>query len=297
MNLRRVFSGIMFVTMAVVVAACGTGNGDVTDEPGLPNPASVYCQEQGGRLEIRQEPDGGGSYGVCIFPDGTECEEWALFNKKCEQGMYVQAEDGMGYVNIVQEAGLGDTINLEIFELNFETSDEPYSLLLTIDDPEDLEEIISAFDVNIRPGPGLLCAPLYQLYFHLADGEVEVFDYSCGENEATFLRGEQAYIVGEDYMPPPLFNGLIVEHIQSTWAQSINPTLEYGLDHAVTLELFETVVTESGGEPVVITAEVVSLLTTKDTNAIAAFASALNAEFSFMPNARMSIPSSSPLMT
>lgn len=286
MNIRRLFSLSGLVLLTVMVAACGTGIGGTSEEPGMPNPASVFCEEQGGRLEIRQESEGGGLYGVCVFPDGSECEEWALFNGKCEQGMYERAEDGMGYVNIVQEANLGNTVILEIFELNFETSDEPYSLLLTIDDREDLEQIISAFDVNIRPGLGLLCAPIYQLYFHLADGGVEKFDYSCGEDEATFLRGEQAYIAGSDYAPPPLFNILMVEHIQSTWAQSINPTLEYGLDQAMTLELLETIVTESDDVSVIITAEGVSLLKTKDTNMIAAFASALNAEHNFMTSAR-----------
>ncbi len=169
MNFRKIFSLSGLVLLTVMVAACGTGNGTTTQEPGMPNPASVFCEEQGGRLEIRQESEG--SYGVCVFPDGSECEEWALFNGKCEQGMYDQAEDGMGYVNIVQEANLENAVILEIFELNFEPSDESYSLLLTIDDPEDLEEIISALDVIIRPGPGLLCAPIYQLYFHLADDE------------------------------------------------------------------------------------------------------------------------------
>jgi putative hemolysin len=36
---------------------------------GLPNPASVYCAERGGQLEMRS--DGSGTYGVCIFADGS----------------------------------------------------------------------------------------------------------------------------------------------------------------------------------------------------------------------------------
>jgi putative hemolysin len=49
----------------------------------LPNPASVYCQKLGYKLEIRTNPDGS-QYGVCIFPDGTECEEWAFFRGECK---------------------------------------------------------------------------------------------------------------------------------------------------------------------------------------------------------------------
>ena len=43
----------------------------------IANPASVHCVELGGRLEI--ENGGGGSIGLCHLPDGSVCEEWALF--------------------------------------------------------------------------------------------------------------------------------------------------------------------------------------------------------------------------
>jgi putative hemolysin len=45
---------------------------------GMPNPASVSCTEQGGRVNLRRDA-AGNLYGVCLFPDGRECEEWALF--------------------------------------------------------------------------------------------------------------------------------------------------------------------------------------------------------------------------
>lgn len=51
---------------------------------GLANPASVYCQEQGGRLEIRSGE--GGEVGICVFADGSECEEWAFFRGECAPG-------------------------------------------------------------------------------------------------------------------------------------------------------------------------------------------------------------------
>jgi putative hemolysin len=56
-----------------------------TAESGLANPASVYCEEQGGQLEIRTGDDGG-QYGVCIFSDGSECEEWAYYRGECQPG-------------------------------------------------------------------------------------------------------------------------------------------------------------------------------------------------------------------
>ena len=48
----------------------------------MPNPASVYCEAQGNKLEIRTSADGSQS-GMCIFPDGSECDEWAYFRREC----------------------------------------------------------------------------------------------------------------------------------------------------------------------------------------------------------------------
>ncbi len=55
-----------------------------TDIPpvNMPNPASVYCKEQGNKLEIRTAADGSQS-GVCVFPDGNTCDEWAYFRGEC----------------------------------------------------------------------------------------------------------------------------------------------------------------------------------------------------------------------
>jgi putative hemolysin len=58
--------------------------GEVKPTAQLPNPASVNCVNKGGKSEIRTGEDGG-QYGVCIFPNGSECEEWALFRGDCER--------------------------------------------------------------------------------------------------------------------------------------------------------------------------------------------------------------------
>jgi putative hemolysin len=51
----------------------------------MPNPASVYCEEQGGRLEIRTDASGAQA-GVCLFEDGSQCDEWAFFRGECQPG-------------------------------------------------------------------------------------------------------------------------------------------------------------------------------------------------------------------
>jgi inhibitor of cysteine peptidase len=54
-------------------------------EANLPNPASVYCEETGGKLEIRED-ESGGQVGYCLFEDGSECEEWAFYRESCAPG-------------------------------------------------------------------------------------------------------------------------------------------------------------------------------------------------------------------
>jgi predicted secreted protein len=57
----------------------------------MPNPASVACVQSGGALEIKKDTTGG-EYGMCNFPNGTSCEEWALFRGEgCKPGVAVAA--------------------------------------------------------------------------------------------------------------------------------------------------------------------------------------------------------------
>jgi len=63
---------------------CGPADKTLTSPLGLPNPASAYCEEQGYTVELRTGSNG--TIGYCIFPDGTECEEWAFFRGGCAPG-------------------------------------------------------------------------------------------------------------------------------------------------------------------------------------------------------------------
>ena len=76
---KFVFIGIMGLILSVdafVQHAAGS------EEVEIANPASAYCVQSGYTLEIRTNA-GGGEYGVCIFADGSECEEWAFFRNEC----------------------------------------------------------------------------------------------------------------------------------------------------------------------------------------------------------------------
>jgi len=53
-----------------------------TPQTSISNPASVYCEQNGNQLEIRTADDGSQS-GICIFADGSACDEWAYYRGEC----------------------------------------------------------------------------------------------------------------------------------------------------------------------------------------------------------------------
>lgn len=79
-NMKRVaLTGLL--VLCVTFSGCAE---DENDDAGLANPASVFCEENGGTLEMRTDTSGTG--GFCIFDDGSECEEWAYFRGECGPG-------------------------------------------------------------------------------------------------------------------------------------------------------------------------------------------------------------------
>jgi hypothetical protein len=53
-------------------------------DPGAGNPASANCVAKGGRVVIVETTLG--QSGVCVFPDGSRCEEWRFFRGECAPG-------------------------------------------------------------------------------------------------------------------------------------------------------------------------------------------------------------------
>lgn len=76
----------LVVALGVFLAACQASPAPPAPTAAfLPNPASAYCEANGHRLEIRTAADGSQS-GVCIFTDGSECDEWAYYRGECGPG-------------------------------------------------------------------------------------------------------------------------------------------------------------------------------------------------------------------
>jgi putative hemolysin len=85
--MKRLFT---FTMILIALTACTAPQTQAAPEPaatgipqaGMPNPASVYCTQNGNKLEIRTAADGSQN-GICIFPDGGTCDEWAYFRGEC----------------------------------------------------------------------------------------------------------------------------------------------------------------------------------------------------------------------
>ena len=84
--MKRIFA---FTIILIVLTACSVLQAEAVDtaptdvpQASIPNPASVFCTEKGNKLEIRTAADGSQS-GICVFPDGGTCDEWAYFQGEC----------------------------------------------------------------------------------------------------------------------------------------------------------------------------------------------------------------------
>ena len=78
------FTIILMVLTACTAQQVQAPEPAATDIPqvNMPNPASVYCEQNGNKLEIQTASDGSQN-GVCVFPDGSTCDEWAYFHGEC----------------------------------------------------------------------------------------------------------------------------------------------------------------------------------------------------------------------
>jgi len=86
----RVLMMVLAFCMAATVVSCTPTTRPQptpTQEPAgqIANPASENCAKQGGTLAIQKRGDGG-EYGVCMFKDNRQCEEWAMLRGECPVG-------------------------------------------------------------------------------------------------------------------------------------------------------------------------------------------------------------------
>ena len=83
-GMHRASSGIFCAVLGLclICAVAGYALTAMAQGPQISNPASENCIRQGGKLEIYKSRSQG-EYALCVFPDGSQCEEWALYRGEC----------------------------------------------------------------------------------------------------------------------------------------------------------------------------------------------------------------------
>lgn len=69
-----------FIAAATLTACAINDQQEInTSNVGMANPASVYCQQLGGELDMVESDSG--TTGYCTLPSGERVEEWALYRR------------------------------------------------------------------------------------------------------------------------------------------------------------------------------------------------------------------------
>lgn len=84
MFMKKIFLVLIGCVVLVLIFFGFKNFSNKSAQNNLANPASENCIKNGGTLEIRKNKMG--EYGVCLFEDNRQCEEWALFRDQCPVG-------------------------------------------------------------------------------------------------------------------------------------------------------------------------------------------------------------------
>lgn len=100
---ERLMKNMIWMSLMVVgLAGCATHNSQSTvPKVGMANPASQYCVDQGGKLEIRNETNG--QVGYCHLANGRVVEEWALFRASQANCSAEEAKRLVGQSNLSKD--------------------------------------------------------------------------------------------------------------------------------------------------------------------------------------------------
>ncbi|EXH14493.1 I78 family peptidase inhibitor [Acinetobacter sp. 1245593] len=95
---KTIFLGLALVSLTAFLAV--QHKKSTPPQNCSPKPASQYCVEQGGKLEIRNEANG--QVGYCHLPNGQVVEEWKLFRDNQANCVSEEAQ------KLVGQSGLTD---------------------------------------------------------------------------------------------------------------------------------------------------------------------------------------------
>ncbi|MCB9134419.1 MAG: DUF333 domain-containing protein [Anaerolineales bacterium] len=176
---------ITFTIILITLTSCASPQ----TPAGLPNPASVYCEQNGNTLEIVTAADGSQS-GRCIFPDGSTCNEWAYYRGECGPATQVSSTPSETPEN--EAGGIG--------------SDEPGSSM----PPEATEAVVDWWGVIKSTPPGAQ----FDDYFERQDlGQILAFGLDTldptvkAQLEALRDTGKIVHLYGTLVSNVPDYNG------------------------------------------------------------------------------------------
>ena len=104
--------GLIALLAIGVLALTGCNKSPDEENTELANPASVYCEENGWTLQIEEWA------WLCMFADGSYCEEWSYFSGECKQGeiMYNTVSDEPTATEYEIDYGTSDVYSEEDLE-------------------------------------------------------------------------------------------------------------------------------------------------------------------------------------
>jgi putative hemolysin len=201
---------IPFTILLIALTACAAlqvqapePTATETPQVNMPNPASVYCEQNGNKLEIHTAADGS-QYGICVFPDGGTCDEWAYFRGECGPAAQKSPTPTMT-VEATSTASGGNT------QENASGGYMP---------PGTSEEIVDWWGVIKSTAPGAQ----YDDYFERQDFEPQFIYFGIdsmdpvvqAQIEALRDSGKIVHLYGTLFSNVPDYNGsqILVDHIE-----------------------------------------------------------------------------------
>lgn len=99
---KIILSGLSGLFASILLAGCSTTQSTDSNSAslGTANPASTYCINQGGKLEIRNETNG--QVGYCHLKNGQVVEEWEYFRATQPKCIADQAAALVGQSNLTE---------------------------------------------------------------------------------------------------------------------------------------------------------------------------------------------------
>jgi putative hemolysin len=83
-KVKKILPILVLIMIAIVAAVAYYFLVYSSPSSTIANPASTKCLKDGGQVKIINGQLG--QSGLCLFPDGTVCDEWAYYRGTCNQG-------------------------------------------------------------------------------------------------------------------------------------------------------------------------------------------------------------------